>query len=100
MKTKSLWLVCLLGVGAPLGAADSGTHVEKIAVGTAIDQKELAGAAVQFPASVGRLYCWMKVQQAKGPVELRHVWYVDGKKEAEVPLTIKSASARSWSSKS
>jgi hypothetical protein len=71
-----------------------------MAVGTAIDNKEISGEAAQFPETVERLYCWMKVSADQTPVTLKHVWYVDGQKEAEVPLDIKYASMRTWSSKS
>ncbi len=80
--------------------AASSIKVEKIAVGTAIDNKEISGEAAQFPGSVGRVYCWTKVTADPTPTTVKHVWSADGKKEAEVSLDIKYASARTWSSKS
>jgi hypothetical protein len=74
--------------------------VEKIAVGSAIDNKEISGEAAQFSSSNERVYCWTKVSSDQTPVTIKHVWSADGKKEAEVALEIKYPSARTWSSKS
>ena len=60
-------------------------QVENMEVGTAIDNKELAGSAKEFDASVTRVYCWTKITAATPPVTVKHVWYADDKKEAEIP---------------
>jgi hypothetical protein len=73
--------------------------VDKIAVGSAIDNKEISGEADQFGASTTRVYCWTKVSSSQTPVTVKHVWSADGHKEAEVALEIKYPSARTWSSK-
>jgi hypothetical protein len=88
----------LAAVGNVLGA--STVQLDKMAVGTAIDNKELAGTATEFDSSVQRLYCWSKVTAANPPAKITHVWYADGTKEAEVPLDIKYPTVRTWSSKS
>ncbi len=82
---------------APVAANVS---VEKIAVGTAVENKEISGEAAQFDGSVSRVYCWTKVTTDQTPVTIKHVWSAEGKKEAEVPLEIKYPVARTWSSKS
>ncbi len=74
--------------------------VEKIAIGTSVENKEISGEAAQFDGSVTRVYCWTKVSTDQTPATLKHVWSADGKKEAEVPLEIKYPAARTWSSKS
>ncbi len=74
-------------------------QVEKIAVGTAIESRELSGAAAEFDASMTRLYCWTKVTASNPPSKIKHLWYADGKKEAEVALDINYPAARTWSSK-
>jgi hypothetical protein len=81
-------------------AAAANITVEKIAVGAAIDNKEISGEAASFPSSTERVYCWTKVSSDQTPVTIKHVWSADGKKEAEVALDIKYPSARTWSSKS
>ena len=84
---------------AAMPAATANVTVEKIAVGTAIDNKEISGEAGEFPSSTERVYCWTKVASDQTPVTIKHVWSADGKKEAEVTLEIKYPSARTWSSK-
>jgi hypothetical protein len=85
----------------PAAAAPSGVFVkvEKVALGTAIENKEISGEAAQFPASVGKLYCWTQITTEKVPATIKHVWSVDGKKEADVSLEVKYAGMRTWSSK-
>lgn len=83
----------------PAATPAANIKVEKIAVGSAIDNKEISGEAAQFAASVGRVYCWTKVTTDQTPVTIKHVWSADGKQEAEVPLDIKYDSMRTWSSK-
>lgn len=114
---KLTTIVALVGLGAGLSFAESSVPVnsseaaapekvsseikiEKIAVGTAVEQRELSGAASEFESTVGRLYCWTRYGGVTPPVDLKHVWYVDGKKEAEVVLSVKTESGRTWSSKS
>ena len=80
-------------------SAAAGVKVEKVGVGTAIDNKELSGEADKFSDSVPRLYCWTKVSVENPPAALKHVWSADGKVEAEVSLEAKYESTRTWSSK-
>jgi hypothetical protein len=87
------------GAPAATAAAPANVTVEKIAVGTAIDNKEISGEAAQFGSSSERIYCWTKVSTDQAPVTIKHMWSADGKKEAEVALEIKYPSARTWSSK-
>lgn len=99
-------LVALLAVSlmASLSWADAPSvsknlNVEKIAVGTAIDNKELSGTGTDFQTSINRVYCWTRITATNPPVQIKHIWYADGKKEAEIPLDIKYASVRTWSNK-
>jgi hypothetical protein len=77
----------------------SALHVEKMAVGTAIDGHTLEGAAETFDATIPQLYCWTRVTTEATPATLKHVWYLDGKQVANISLPIKYASVRTWSSK-
>jgi len=74
-------------------------QVEKIALGTSVESKELVGEATEFDVSVGRIYCWTKIIAQNVPATIKHVWYADGEKAAEVSLNIKYPSTRTWSSK-
>ena len=74
-------------------------QVEKIALGTGVEARELVGEATEFDASVGRIYCWTRITSQNVPTTIKHVWYADGEKAAEVPLNINYPSVRTWSSK-
>lgn len=91
-------LFIAIASGRPLHAASS-LHIVKMAVGTAIDSRNLEGEAQTFDASVPRLYCWTQVTADTVPATLKHVWSLDGKSVAEVSLPITYATMRTWSSK-
>src|SRR5213594_4128862 len=74
-------------------------QVEKIALGTGVESRELVGEATEFDVSVGRIYCWTKIISQNVPTTIKHVWYADEQQVAEVPLNINYPSTRTWSSK-
>ena len=74
-------------------------QVEKIALGTGVESRELVGDATEFDVSVGRIYCWTRIISQNVPATIKHVWYADEQQVAEVPLNINYPSTRTWSSK-
>ena len=105
---RSKWLFVLsilFGMTALLRAADlpkiekNPLQVAEVAIGTGITDKELVGNTTDFNISVGRVYCWSKITAENVPTVIRHVWYVDGDKIAEVPLSVQVSPMRTWSSK-
>ena len=74
-------------------------QIEKIAIGTGLESRELVGEATEFDVAARRLYCWTKVTSQKVPTTIKHVWYAGAEKAAEVPLDIKYPTTRTWSSK-
>ena len=74
-------------------------QVEKIALGTSLESRELVGEATEFDVSAGRIYCWTKITSENVPTTIKHVWYADAETAAEVPLNIKYPTTRTWSSK-
>jgi len=98
---RRLMPVLALLISAPLVvfAATTDLRIDHMAVGTAIDNRNLDGAATTFSTGVPRLYCWMHVSGATPPVTLKHVWLLNGEKIAEVSLPIKYSEMRTWSSK-
>ena len=74
-------------------------QVEKIALGTGVESRELVGEATEFDVSAGRIYCWTKVVSQNVPTTIKHVWYTDEQQPAEVPLNIKYPVTRTWSNK-
>jgi hypothetical protein len=80
-------------------AAPKLVQVEKVALGTGLESRELVGEATEFDVSAGRIYCWTKIVSENVPTTVTHVWYADAEKAAEVPLNIKYPTTRTWSSK-
>lgn len=74
-------------------------QVEKIALGTGVESRELVGEATEFDVSVGRVYCWTKIISQNVPTTIKHVWYADEENAAEVTLNINYPSTRTWSNK-
>lgn len=73
--------------------------VDKIVICTSVESRKPVGEGTEFGDSVGRLYCWTKITAKNAPTTLKHIWSVDGKKAAEIPLSIKYPSFRTWSNK-
>ncbi|MGH7228418.1 MAG: DUF2914 domain-containing protein [Nitrospiraceae bacterium] len=84
---------------APQAEAPKLDQVEKIALGTGVESRELVGEATEFDVSVGRVYCWTKVIAQNVPTTIKHVWYDNEENAAEVPLNIQYPSTRTWSNK-
>ena len=80
-------------------AAPKVAQVEKIALGTGLESREIVGESTEFDVSAGRVYCWTKIVSENVPTTITHVWYADGEKAAEVPLSISYPTTRTWSSK-
>src|SRR5207247_8795989 len=64
-------------------------QVEKIALGTGVESRELVGDATEFDVSVGRIYCWTRIISQNVPTTIKHVWYADEQPVAEGPLNLK-----------
>ena len=79
--------------GAPKAAATADA-----AVGTAIADRALSGAAESFKADAGKLYCFSKVENAADS-DIEHVWYKDDAEMGRVKLHIGGSPWRTHSSK-
>jgi len=79
------------------GAAKAAATVEA-AVGTAVADRALTGAADSFKANVGKLYCFSKVSNAADS-DIEHVWYKDSTEVGRVKLHIGGSPWRTHSSK-
>ena len=92
-------LVALSTVPATrLAAQDTGPTVEA-AVGTAIVNRELEGAAETFPATVGTVYCWVKVSKTQAGTTVDAVWYHSDVEVGRKTLNIGGSPWRTNSSK-
>lgn len=79
-------------------AQDAGPTVEA-AVGTAIVNRELEGAAETFPATVGTVYCWVKVSKTQPGTTVDAVWYHSNVEVGRKTLNIGGSPWRTNSSK-
>jgi len=64
-----------------------------------VENREPVDKAETFGADIGKVYCWTVITDAKIPTEIKHVWYFNDSKMAEVPLTVKYERTRTWSYK-
>lgn len=98
-------VVAFLVVTTSLGAqqpSQAGTAAvapaAELSVGTAIENRELVGAAETFSLSAGKLFCFSKVSNAAGS-EIEHVWFKGDAEVARVKLTVGGSPWRTHSSK-
>lgn len=79
-------------------AGASKAAAAELAVGTAVAERQLTGMAESFPASVGTLYCYMKISNAAG-AQVEHVWYKGDTEMSRVKLNVTGSPWRTWSTK-
>ncbi|MFH1374217.1 MAG: DUF2914 domain-containing protein [bacterium] len=66
---------------------------------TAVEERIPVGTAATYTADVERLYLWCRVTGAVDTTVVSHLWLYEGKEMATVELPVRSASWRTWSSK-
>src|SRR6266550_314103 len=82
---------------SPAAATPSVTVVEAVVAKSVLDrQPQDTGAA--FPADVGQLNCWTKVEGAGGST-LHHVWFHGDTQVGDVELQVGGSPWRTWSRK-
>jgi hypothetical protein len=80
-------------------AEEPALGLEEIAICTAIEDRQPVGAGTVFSNDVEKIYCYTKITGATDTTSVNHVWYMGDTQLASVNLPIKSASWRTWSSK-
>jgi hypothetical protein len=68
------------------------------AVGTAVADRALVGAAESFPASAGKLACFARITDATD-TEIEFVWYKGDAEQTRVKQAVKGSPWRTWSTK-
>lgn len=79
--------------------ADPGIKIEKIVAAVSVEKREPVGETLSFPVGTVRVYIWTKITSQVAPVRIKHVYYHEGKKAAEVELAVNSSPYRVWSNK-
>jgi hypothetical protein len=95
-------VVLLIVAGLALGQAEE-AKAPKLTVDaklcTKVENLMPVGVATSFTADVGKVYLWTKVMGSDGETSIKHEWFHDGNEMAVVDLAVKSASWRTYSSK-
>ncbi len=80
-------------------SAESPVSVDRILFARNIESREPVGAATEFQAPVNQVFCWTRLSTRTPPAAVKHVWYRNGQRLLEVPLTLNFPSGRYWSVK-
>jgi len=113
MKNLCLWLVSLLFfIWVPTASAQTAEApppptpeipsiltVSEAAIATGMEGLTPQGAADSFESSVGKLYAFTKIAGADEETLVKHHWFHEDQLMAEVELPVRSASWRTYSSK-
>jgi hypothetical protein len=82
---------------APGAAAPQVTVVEAVVARSILDRQPQDTGTV-FPADVGQLICWTKVEGASGS-SIHHVWFHGDTQVGDVELQVAGSPWRTWSRK-
>lgn len=85
--------------GAPLKTTKAGMSVEHPVVCTGVVDRIPQGASSSFSHSVGKLYFYTVVHGATRPTTVYHHWSWNGRQVAKMPVEVRSARWRTFSSK-
>lgn len=106
---RGRWLAALLVSVSTLAATpliaqapaaqDAGPMVLEAAVGTAVVDRQLQGAAETFPATVGNVFCHVKIGKTQPGAQIELVWYHNDVEVGRKQLSIGASPWRTWGSK-
>ena len=90
-------LVILIAAG--FARQNTGPEVAEMHFGLDIRNHQPVETGDLFPDSTERIFCFTRITGVADTTTITHVWKHNGKVLAEVPLRVKSADWRTWSSK-
>ncbi|HTN44044.1 MAG TPA: DUF2914 domain-containing protein [Nitrospiria bacterium] len=73
--------------------------VEEAMIASRVENLTPVSPDVAFDASVGKLYCFTRIKSDRPPTLIKHLWFQGDRMVMEVTLPIKSASWRTYSTK-
>jgi hypothetical protein len=73
--------------------------VEEAMIASRVENLNPVGPDVAFDASIGKLYCFTRIKSSQPPTVIKHLWFQGDRMVMEVTLPIKSASWRTYSTK-
>ena len=74
-------------------------NIEEMVFCTAIEERQPVGIDTVFSAGVERIFCYTKITGAEDTTDISHIWYFNAEEVANVTLSVKSKTWRTWSSK-
>lgn len=98
IKTVSLLFVFIVALMAATPAWAEIT-VSRALFCTAIEEREPVNPAENFTTDVGQVYFFAEIMGATEPTDIKHVWYWNDEKVAEIDMTINGPRWRTWSYK-
>jgi hypothetical protein len=92
-------LIASTAVAQGATQAGAAAPMAEAAVGTAVAERALQGAAESFAAGTERVYCFARITNVPVDGEIEFVWYKGETEVARVKQTVRSSPYRTWSSK-
>ncbi|MBI3597225.1 MAG: DUF2914 domain-containing protein [Nitrospirae bacterium] len=73
--------------------------VEEAVIAPRVENLTPINPDVSFDSSVGKLYCFTRIKSGRPPTVIKHLWFQGDRMVMEVTLSVKSASWRTYSTK-
>jgi hypothetical protein len=73
--------------------------VEEAVIAPRVENLTPVGPDVSFDSGVGKLYCFTRINSGQPPAVIKHLWFQGDRMVMEVTLPVKSASWRTYSTK-
>ncbi|MBI2891511.1 MAG: DUF2914 domain-containing protein [Nitrospirae bacterium] len=80
-------------------AVAAGLEVREAVVALGVENRQPTGSGTSFPADVGRLSAFTRIESVEERTTVKHVWYHGDRKMFEMVLEVGPKSWRTWSSK-
>ncbi len=103
---KALFAIMLAAVSGYVYAqtpaqepAPAEIKVDKVCTAASVENREPVNETSAFDKTIGRIYTWTKITSTDAPVKIKHIYYADDKKVAEIELNVKAKTYRVWSNK-
>ncbi|MCF7886023.1 MAG: DUF2914 domain-containing protein [Candidatus Marinimicrobia bacterium] len=98
-KTLTLVSIFLFIFSSLVFSEENNISVSKMVFCQEVEELQPIKIDSTFADTVDKVYCFTKIKGAQDTIEITHVWSRKGEEMARVPLSVKSSSWRTWSSK-
>ncbi len=73
--------------------------IEELVLCTAVQERKPVGVDTVFADTVKKVYCFTKISGAADTTSISHVWYFKDEEKANIKLSVKAKTWRTWSTK-